>query len=97
MKSGTNGVSRGQRAKSVKVEGPNWILIAGGALLSTLSIRLGYKLKQTLDSRQQTNTNNSLKGIFQVTVSRSCLGYECHFNLEVYIIQGMGNHLTEGE
>uniref|UniRef100_A0A2C9VJ49 Uncharacterized protein n=1 Tax=Manihot esculenta TaxID=3983 RepID=A0A2C9VJ49_MANES len=62
MKSGTNGVSRGQRAKSVKVEGPNWILIAGGALLSTLSIRLGYKLKQTLDSRQQTNTNNSLKG-----------------------------------
>ncbi|KZV17294.1 hypothetical protein F511_18235 [Dorcoceras hygrometricum] len=32
--------------------GPNWILVAGGVLLSTLSIRLGYKLKQFLDTKQ---------------------------------------------
>ncbi|KAF2288060.1 hypothetical protein GH714_004176 [Hevea brasiliensis] len=65
MKSRTNGVPRGQKAKDFQVEGPNWILIAGGALLSTLSIRLGYKLKQTLDSKQQTNASNSLKGLIQ--------------------------------
>ncbi|KAH9771283.1 hypothetical protein KPL71_012650 [Citrus sinensis] len=59
----TDGASRGQRTKHIQGEGPNWILIAGGALLSTLSIRLGYKLKQTFDSRQQqANANNALKG-----------------------------------
>lgn len=65
----TDGASRGQRTKHIQGEGPNWILIAGGALLSTLSIRLGYKLKQTFDSRQQqANANNALKGLV-----RSCL------------------------
>ncbi len=96
MKSRTNGVPRGQKAKDFQVEGPNWILIAGGALLSTLSIRLGYKLKQTLDSKQQTNASNSLKGLIQFIVPASCLGHEHHINFEVYTIQGMGNHLTEG-
>ncbi|WCJ27751.1 hypothetical protein M5689_009477 [Euphorbia peplus] len=62
MKSRTTGVPRAQKGQSFQVEGPNWILIAGGALLSTLSIRLGYKLKQTLDSKQQGNASNSLKG-----------------------------------
>uniref|UniRef100_A0A251K7L2 Uncharacterized protein n=1 Tax=Manihot esculenta TaxID=3983 RepID=A0A251K7L2_MANES len=58
MKSRANGIPRGQKAKNIQIEGPNWILIAGGALLSTLSIRLGYKLKQNLDAKQQTNTRN---------------------------------------
>lgn len=35
----------------VKGDGPNWILIAGGALLSTLSIRIGCKLKQALETK----------------------------------------------
>lgn len=43
-------------------EGPNWILIAGGALISTLSVRLGYKLKQVLDAKQQNNADNTSKG-----------------------------------
>ncbi|KAF1896561.1 hypothetical protein Lal_00034259 [Lupinus albus] len=33
----------------------NWVIVAAGALLSTLSIRFGYKLKQALD----TNLNHS--------------------------------------
>lgn len=36
------------------MDGPNWILIAGGALLSTLSIRLGYKLRQASDDSDTT-------------------------------------------
>ncbi|MBA0844020.1 hypothetical protein Goarm_001152, partial [Gossypium armourianum] len=48
--------------KNFQGEGPNWILIAGGALLSTLSVRLGYKLKQALDIKQQDNATASLKG-----------------------------------
>ncbi|KAF2288064.1 hypothetical protein GH714_004224 [Hevea brasiliensis] len=82
MKSRTNGVPRGQKAKDFQVEGPNWILIAGGALLSTLSIRLGYKLKQTLDSKQQTNASNSLKGNGKSSDRRRVGG--CHMRSNVY-------------
>ncbi|CAN4114143.1 unnamed protein product [Withania somnifera] len=53
--------SRSQRSKGVQNEGPNWVIIAGSALLSTLSVRLGYKLKQVLDSRQQNKSTSSLK------------------------------------
>ncbi|KAK4366911.1 hypothetical protein RND71_014791 [Anisodus tanguticus] len=62
MKPRTNVGSRSQRSKGVQSEGPNWVIIAGSALLSTLSVRLGYKLKQVLDSRQQNKTTSSLKG-----------------------------------
>ncbi|XP_016451903.1 uncharacterized protein LOC107776508 [Nicotiana tabacum] len=62
MKPRTNVGPRSQRSKGVQNEGPNWVIIAGSALLSTLSVRLGYKLKQVLDSRQQNKTASSLKG-----------------------------------
>ncbi|CAL1388767.1 unnamed protein product [Linum trigynum] len=58
MRPRSNGVSRNQREHSFEVGGPNWILIPGGALLSTLTIRLGSKLKQTLDSRRETRARN---------------------------------------
>lgn len=59
MKPRTNGgVPRSQRSKTLQGEGANWVLIAGGALLSTLSIRLGYKLKQAIDTKQQENARN---------------------------------------
>ncbi|CAN1258526.1 hypothetical protein LINPERPRIM_LOCUS9914 [Linum perenne] len=56
MRPKSNGVARGQ--KRIEGGGPGWILIAGGALLSTISIRLGCKLKQTLDSRREENARN---------------------------------------
>ncbi|XP_006350972.1 uncharacterized protein [Solanum tuberosum] len=62
MKPRTNGGSRSQKSNGVQSEGPNWVIIAGSALLSTLSVRLGYKLKQVLDSRQPNKTTSSLKG-----------------------------------
>ncbi|RZC73942.1 hypothetical protein C5167_049423 [Papaver somniferum] len=62
MKPRTNGTHRVQRSNSSQGEGPNWILIAGGALLSTLSVRLGYKLKQVMDTRRMENNSDSLKG-----------------------------------
>lgn len=62
MKPKANGVPRVQMSKSIQGEGPNWILIAGGALLSTLSMRLGYKLKQVLDKKQVENNINDTKG-----------------------------------
>jgi hypothetical protein len=73
MKPRTNGTSRGQKAQNFQGERPNWILIAGGALLSTLSIRLGYKLKQTLDSKQQANASDGLTGVVLFISSVSCL------------------------
>lgn len=60
MKPKTTGVPRSQKSKPFQGDGPNWVLIAGGALLSTLSIRLGYKLKQALDIKQQENASNGL-------------------------------------
>ncbi|KAE8702332.1 putative tocopherol O-methyltransferase [Hibiscus syriacus] len=54
-------VSRGLKSKKIQGEGRNWILIAGGALLSTLSVRLGYRLKQAIDAKQQDNGTVSLK------------------------------------
>ena len=50
------------RGSHVQGEGPNWVLVAGGVLLSTLSIRLGCKLKQLFDGKQQNNINTS-KGL----------------------------------
>ncbi|KAG2708797.1 hypothetical protein I3843_05G190400 [Carya illinoinensis] len=81
MKPRTNGVSRAQKSKNFQSEGPNWILIAGGALLSTLSIRLGYKLKQALDTKQQENASNSLKGNGKSSDRRNAAGSHLHSNV----------------
>nr|GMC96575.1 Leucine-rich repeat-containing protein [Ipomoea batatas]GMD26071.1 Leucine-rich repeat-containing protein [Ipomoea batatas]GMD35270.1 Leucine-rich repeat-containing protein [Ipomoea batatas]GME04570.1 Leucine-rich repeat-containing protein [Ipomoea batatas] len=62
MKPKTNGISRAQRSKVNHGEGLNWILIAGGTLLSTFSVFLGYKLKQVLNAKQQNTHGNALKG-----------------------------------
>ncbi|KAJ4913355.1 Uncharacterized protein Rs2_07976 [Raphanus sativus] len=43
--------------------GPSWILIAGGALLSTLSIRFGYKLKQSLHFKPPPHQSNASVGL----------------------------------
>lgn len=81
MKSRIDGASRGQKAKGIQGEGPNWILIACGALLSTLSIRIGYKLKQTLDSKQQSNADNALKGSQKSSDGRRPPGHHLHTNM----------------
>lgn len=81
MKPRANGVHRAQKSQSVQGEGPNWILIAGGALLSALSIRLGYKLKQALDVRQQEKASNSLKGNGKSSDRRKAAGSRLHSNV----------------
>ncbi|MBA0584766.1 uncharacterized protein LOC105792664 [Gossypium raimondii] len=73
-------VSRGQKSRSFQGEGLNWILIAGGALLSTLSIRLGYKLKQALDAKQQHDSSTRSKGIGSSDRRRSS-GCRLHSNM----------------
>ncbi|KAA3468543.1 Intracellular protein transport protein USO1 isoform 2 [Gossypium australe] len=73
-------VSRGQKSRSFQGEGLNWILIAGGALLSTLSIRLGYKLKQALDTKQQHDSSTRSKGIGSSDRRRSS-GCRLHSNM----------------
>ncbi|EOA16967.1 hypothetical protein CARUB_v10005195mg [Capsella rubella] len=74
MSTRRNGIPKHQRAEKFFGEGPNWILIAGGALLSTLSIRFGYKLKQSLDWKPQLNGSAKLKanGTSERPKSSSC-------------------------
>ncbi|KAJ0251497.1 Uncharacterized protein HA466_0124470 [Hirschfeldia incana] len=65
MSTPRNGISKHHQERAEKVcgqGGPNWILIAGGALLSTLSIRFGYKLKQSLDFKPR-QSNPSAGGL----------------------------------
>ncbi|XP_052192080.1 uncharacterized protein LOC127801212 [Diospyros lotus] len=62
MKPRSNQVPRAQGSQSFQGEGPNWMLIAGGALISTLSIRLGFKLKHVLDAKESNKMCNGLKG-----------------------------------
>ncbi|CAK9309367.1 unnamed protein product [Citrullus colocynthis] len=72
--------SRGPRAQKSRIslsEGPNWVLIAGGALLSTLSIRLGYKLKQAFDTRQLKDSGSSLTGNVKSSDRRKAAGCHC--------------------
>ncbi|XP_058757489.1 uncharacterized protein LOC131630762 [Vicia villosa] len=62
MKPQTNG-SRVHKPNHTPVQGPTWLIIAAGAFLTTLSIRLGYKLKQAVDSNSPThNVTTILKG-----------------------------------
>ncbi|XP_062222938.1 uncharacterized protein LOC133921878 isoform X2 [Phragmites australis] len=57
MKSKTNrSIQKVGRGIHVEGGGPNWVLVAGGVLLSALSVRLGCKLKQIFDAKQQNNT-----------------------------------------
>ncbi|KAJ4899394.1 Uncharacterized protein Rs2_13345 [Raphanus sativus] len=61
MSTRRNGFSKQQRGE--KVCGPNWMLIAGGALLSTLSFRFGWRLRQSsLDFNPPQSTPSSLGG-----------------------------------
>lgn len=53
-------LQRSGRGNHVRGGGPNWVLVAGGVLLSTLSVRLGCKLKQLFDGKQENNTSKGL-------------------------------------
>lgn len=68
MKPKGNGLPRAQISKGLQAEGPNWILIAGGALLSTLSMRLGYKLKQVLDTKEVQSSSKGSRGLVIVNL-----------------------------
>lgn len=72
MSTRKNGISRHQRVDNIRGQGPNWILIAGGALLSTLSIRFGYKLKQSNDSKPQSNGTRGLKRTYLSVYCFTC-------------------------
>ncbi|KAL4304294.1 hypothetical protein GQ457_10G014780 [Hibiscus cannabinus] len=73
-------VSRGPRSKSSQGEGPSWIFIAGGALLCTLSIRFGHKLKQALHTKQQNNASTRSK-VTGTSDQRSSSGCHLHSNM----------------
>ncbi|XP_072990070.1 uncharacterized protein [Typha latifolia] len=79
MSSKTNGpIQRSGKIKHVQGEGPNWILVAGGALLSTLSIRLVCKLKQTFEIKRH---DNAIKGNGKCMGKRRPGACQLHSNL----------------
>lgn len=82
MKPKTNGsTQRTQQLRQVQGEGPNWVLIAGGALLSTLSIRIGCRLKQAFDAKRSNNAHNGLKENGKRVPQRRSGACELHSNI----------------
>ncbi|PIN10670.1 hypothetical protein CDL12_16736 [Handroanthus impetiginosus] len=85
-----------RRSRNLQGEGPNWVLIAGSALLSTLSIRLGYKLKQVFDAKQTDNGNRGLK-VNGKSTDRNKSG-SCHLHPNAFCFpqgeDGCYNHYT---
>lgn len=43
---------------------PNWILIAWGSVLSMLSVRLGYKLKEANGAKEVDKSTQSSTGVY---------------------------------
>uniref|UniRef100_A0ACD5ZH44 Uncharacterized protein n=1 Tax=Avena sativa TaxID=4498 RepID=A0ACD5ZH44_AVESA len=73
MKSKTNrGIQKAGRVDHLQGGGPNWVLVAGGVLLSTLSVKLGCKLRQMFDMKQQNSSSKA---------ERRSGGCESHSNL----------------
>ncbi|KAF0926714.1 hypothetical protein E2562_027149 [Oryza meyeriana var. granulata] len=56
-KSKENGsIQKAGKVNHAQGGGPNWVLVAGGILVSTLSLKLGCKLKQMFDVKKQNST-----------------------------------------
>jgi hypothetical protein len=75
MKSKTNrGIQKAGRVDHLQGGGPNWVLVAGGVLLSTLSVKLGCKLKQMFDTKQH---NSSPKGLMLLFAIVTFIPFSC--------------------
>ncbi|XP_078148129.1 uncharacterized protein LOC144543663 isoform X2 [Carex rostrata] len=63
MKSKEDGTRKRGQKLSIQVhgEGPNWILIAGGALISTLVVRLGFRLNNFFQNKNLNDDTSSTK------------------------------------
>ncbi|XP_072956287.1 uncharacterized protein [Typha angustifolia] len=86
MKEKTNGsMQRAHQLKHIQREGPNWVFIAGGALLSTLSIRLACKLKQIFEAKQSDITNKATKERGKTAARRRSGTCQVQSNLYCYI------------
>ncbi|URD73879.1 hypothetical protein MUK42_08854 [Musa troglodytarum] len=75
MKSNTNGIGASQATRKMNVlqgEGPNWVFVVGGALLSTLSIKLGCQLKRAFDNKRHDEANKENRKSTADRRSRAC-------------------------
>lgn len=72
MTSKANGrIKRSEKLKHVEEASPNWVVIAGGALLCTLSIKLCCKLKQAFEVKRSAKAHVSSKENGRSTPNRS--------------------------
>lgn len=82
----TASIQRVQKLNHVRQEGPNWVLIAGSALLSTLTVSLGCKLKKAFQIRRQDTAHKGL------TCASAILAY---YFLMMYLILNVLDVHTE--
>jgi hypothetical protein len=79
MKSKENGsIQKAGKVDHSQRGRPNWVLVAGGVLLSTLSVRLGCKLKQMFDAKKQNSMPKGLMCPFTaVTLTALSIFFMC--------------------
>lgn len=75
--------SEGLHRSSRNHEAPNWILIAWGAVLSMLSVRLGYKLKEANGAKEVDKSTQSSRGVYCIlTNSTYYVSFLCYLNVD---------------
>ncbi|WOK94977.1 hypothetical protein Cni_G03682 [Canna indica] len=91
MKSKANGsgtIQRAQKINHYQGEGPNWVLVVGGALLSTLSIKLGCQLIRAFDNKRHDKANKESRKSTANRRSRACELHSDHYHFP----QDEGSH-----
>ncbi|CAL9084774.1 unnamed protein product [Musa textilis] len=75
-------IQRVKKLNHVQQEGPNWVLIAGSALLSTLTVSLGCKLKKAFQIRRQDTAHKEYRKSATKKSSGACQLHSSlyHFN-----------------
>ncbi|XP_074591418.1 uncharacterized protein LOC141847303 isoform X2 [Curcuma longa] len=84
---GTGSIQATHKMNHGQGNGPNWVLVVGGALLSTLSIKLGCQLKRILDNKQQEKGN---KETWKSKANRRSSAHQLHSDIYLFA-QDEGN------
>ncbi|XP_009396210.2 uncharacterized protein LOC103981270 isoform X3 [Musa acuminata AAA Group] len=79
----TASIQRVQKLNHVRQEGPNWVLIAGSALLSTLTVSLGCKLKKAFQIRRQDTSHKDVHTEYRKSASKKSSG-ACQLHSSLY-------------
>ncbi|KAH9321133.1 hypothetical protein KI387_015772, partial [Taxus chinensis] len=76
--------------QNVSQVGPNWVVILGGAIVSVLSVKLGHKLKQAIETNWKRDDAKALNKPDRKSDTEGTLGvHPLRSNLRCYRLDGV--------